>query len=170
LIKHTALVFCILSFATPTGIMAQGAAQSFESSSLQPSLLEPIADLGAADGGGGQVMASPMRGASGAMGPLSHFAIGGGISTMGVNLQAATNLNRYMNLRATRQLLQLHGEQHHDERVHGRREIELRVGRRVGGFLSFPQPRISHKPGGASSTTRTRPMRRLRWREGRASA
>jgi hypothetical protein len=81
--------------------MAQGAAQSFESSSLQQSLLDPIANLDAADGGGGQVMASPMRGASGAMGPLSHFAMGGGISTMGINLQAATNLNRYMNLRAS---------------------------------------------------------------------
>ena len=101
MIKHFALVFCILSFSTPTGIMAQGAAQSFESSSLQQSLLDPIANLDAADGGGGQVMASPMRGASGAMGPLSHFAMGGGISTMGINLQAATNLNRYMNLRAS---------------------------------------------------------------------
>lgn len=31
--------------------------------------------------------------------PFSQFAIGGGVGVMGVNLQAATNLNRFMNLR-----------------------------------------------------------------------
>ncbi len=33
--------------------------------------------------------------------PFSRLALGGGISMMGINLQAATNVNRYMNLRAT---------------------------------------------------------------------
>jgi hypothetical protein len=97
LIKHTALVFCILSFATPIVL----AAQSLESSSLDPSWLAPLADPAATDGGGGHATASPFRGSSGSMGPLSRFALGGGISTTGINLQAATNLNRYMNLRAT---------------------------------------------------------------------
>ena len=32
-------------------------------------------------------------------GPLSHVALGGGVSPLGVNLQAAINLNRYMNFR-----------------------------------------------------------------------
>jgi len=31
--------------------------------------------------------------------PFSEFALGGGISLMGVNMQAATNMNRYLNLR-----------------------------------------------------------------------
>lgn len=31
--------------------------------------------------------------------PFSHLAIGGGISPLGINLQAATNLNRHMNVR-----------------------------------------------------------------------
>jgi hypothetical protein len=31
--------------------------------------------------------------------PFSQLALGGGISLMGVNLQAATNVNRYLNLR-----------------------------------------------------------------------
>jgi hypothetical protein len=35
------------------------------------------------------------------MKPFSRFALGGGISLMGVNLQAATNVNRYLNLRGT---------------------------------------------------------------------
>jgi hypothetical protein len=74
---------------------------SAEYLSLGPLSLDAMADPAAADGGGGQVLASPMRGGPGGMGPLSHFALGGGISTTGVNLQAATNLNRYMNVRAT---------------------------------------------------------------------
>ena len=35
------------------------------------------------------------------MKPFSRVAFGGGISLMGVNLQAATNVNRYLNLRGT---------------------------------------------------------------------
>jgi hypothetical protein len=31
--------------------------------------------------------------------PFSHLALGGGVSIMGINLQAATNVNRYSNLR-----------------------------------------------------------------------
>jgi hypothetical protein len=80
-------------------------AQSFQSSSFQQSSLDPslvpMVDPAAADGGGGLVTASPFRGSSGSMSPLSRFALGGGISTTGINLQAATNLNRYMNLRAS---------------------------------------------------------------------
>lgn len=33
--------------------------------------------------------------------PFSHVAFGGGSSTLGINLNAATNVNRYMNLRGT---------------------------------------------------------------------
>jgi hypothetical protein len=33
--------------------------------------------------------------------PFSAVALGGGVSLMGVNLQAATNMNRYLNLRGT---------------------------------------------------------------------
>jgi hypothetical protein len=33
--------------------------------------------------------------------PLSRIAVSAGVSTMGVNVQAATNLNRHLNLRAT---------------------------------------------------------------------
>ena len=96
MIKHAALIFCIFSFATPAVLMAQVMAPSLESTSLAP-----MADPAAADGGGGQVMVSPVRGIAGGMGPLSHIALGGGISTMGINLQAATNLNRFINLRAS---------------------------------------------------------------------
>ena len=35
------------------------------------------------------------------MKPFSHLALGGGISMMGINLQSATNINRYSNLRVS---------------------------------------------------------------------
>ncbi len=76
-------------------------AQSPASSLPGWSSLAPMADPAAADGGGGQVLASPLRGASGGTIPFSRFALGGGISTMGINLQAATIVNRYINLRAS---------------------------------------------------------------------
>jgi hypothetical protein len=98
LINRAALVFCILSFTTPAALVAQSSTMS---SSLDSPALAPMADPATADGGGGQVMASPLRGSPGAMGPLSRFALGGSISTMGINVAAATNLNRYMNLRAS---------------------------------------------------------------------
>jgi hypothetical protein len=102
LLKRSALVFGLLSFTMPAALYAQSTAMS---SSLESTSLAPIADLTAADGGGGQVLASPMRGSLGSMTPLSRFALGGGISTMGINLQAATSLSRYMNLRASGNVL-----------------------------------------------------------------
>ena len=39
-------------------------------------------------------------------GPLSHFALGFGISPLGVNLMAATNLSRHLNLRGTGNVFQ----------------------------------------------------------------
>ena len=45
---------------------------------------------------------SPTRGAiSTASAPFSRLAIGGGVGLMGINLQAATNVNRYINVRGT---------------------------------------------------------------------
>jgi hypothetical protein len=43
---------------------------------------------------------SPVHGTgSAASAPFSHLAVGGGIGLMGINLQAATNVNRYLNVR-----------------------------------------------------------------------
>ncbi len=46
---------------------------------------------------------SPIRGAGGSTvsAPFSRLAVGGGIGLMGINMQAATNVNRYLNLRGT---------------------------------------------------------------------
>jgi hypothetical protein len=105
--KRSALAFCILSLATPAGLMAQGGPQSLWSSSLAASSFDPSANLAAADGGGSQVLASPAGGSAGATGLLSRFALGGGVSTMGINVQAATILNRFINVRASGNYLNL---------------------------------------------------------------
>lgn len=41
-----------------------------------------------------------------ALSPFSRFAIGGGISDMGINLQGAVNINRYLNLRGVGNIFQ----------------------------------------------------------------
>ena len=88
--KSTALFLSIALMAAPVSV----AAQSFSSSQNQ------VAAGSGAEGGAGQAAPS-MRGGTGFGGPFSRFALGGGISPLGINLMAATNLNRYMNLRAT---------------------------------------------------------------------
>jgi hypothetical protein len=67
-----------------------------QSPSIFPDSLvaDPSAD------GGGQV-ASPTRDESGFPRPFSRLALGAGSSTLGINLMAATNINRFMNLRAS---------------------------------------------------------------------
>jgi len=52
---------------------------------------------GAAAGGDSNAVATPAYNSS--LEPLSHIGLGVGIGAGGINLQAATNLNRYMNLR-----------------------------------------------------------------------
>ena len=58
-----------------------------------------IAQFGS-DGGVGQpASAAKLKKSEIPFEPFSQLALGGGISLMGVNLQAATNVNRYLNLR-----------------------------------------------------------------------
>src|ERR1700678_668919 len=55
---------------------------------------------GVTDGGGGHAASTtPASGSSN--GPLSHVAFGGGISPLGIQLQATTNLAKHLNLRAS---------------------------------------------------------------------
>lgn len=72
------LVVTAALFSQPTQLPAQ-----------QPALSTPTAGLTS--------LATKPRSTND--GPLSHLAFGGGISPLGVNLQAAINLNRYMNFR-----------------------------------------------------------------------
>ncbi|MGH9604327.1 MAG: hypothetical protein ACRD3N_01385 [Terracidiphilus sp.] len=94
--RPTALFLSIAMLAVPVAI----AAQSFSTSQ---NLVADGSDSGANPGANpssGSVQIAPPAG-RGIGGPLSRVALGGGVSLFGVNLMAATNLNRYMNLRAT---------------------------------------------------------------------
>jgi hypothetical protein len=87
--KRIALILTVAIFAGPLALTAQ----SYSSSA-------PAIALEADPGGGGAAAASPMGG-GGHEGPLSRFGIGAGISPLGIQLQAATNLSGHLNLRAT---------------------------------------------------------------------
>lgn len=51
--------------------------------------------------GSSAILPTPVAAPAPALRPFSRLALGGGISLMGVDLQAAVNANRYMNIRAT---------------------------------------------------------------------
>lgn len=87
--KRIALILTVAMFAAPLALLAQS------SSSYTPFL---ASEAGA--GGNGHA-AMGMGGGGGSEGPLSHFGIGAGVSPLGIQLQAATNLTGHLNIRAT---------------------------------------------------------------------
>jgi hypothetical protein len=92
-VKRIAFCFLFALTAAPVAVLSQAPAYS---SNL------PLADFGSSSGGGRGGVTSPISEPSpGIDRPFSRIAIGSGSSTLGINLTAATNLNRYMNLRAT---------------------------------------------------------------------
>jgi hypothetical protein len=84
------LSLALLAAAPSTGVLAQ----SYSTSSTL------IVDDYNLDGAAGQAIL-PARGGYGPDAPFSRVAFSVGGSTMGINLQAATNVNRYLNLRGT---------------------------------------------------------------------
>jgi hypothetical protein len=85
--KQTGLLLSLALLAAPSVLAAQS--PSFSSSQFA---LDPIID------GGGQA-ATSITNAPIPPKAFSQLAFGAGISTMGINLQAATNVNRYTNIR-----------------------------------------------------------------------
>ncbi len=68
-------------------------------SSVNPLAADPGSHGGAGPSTQSAKSAKAARKAEVPLKPFSQFALGGGISLMGINLQAATNVNRYLNLR-----------------------------------------------------------------------
>lgn len=102
--NRSAIFLSIALLAAPNGLLAQSSSSSFVAQ-------ETVSDSGwesapamVFEGGGGQA-ASPIRGSrnGGAVsdGMFSHLAFGAGISPLGIQLQAATNISRHFNVRGT---------------------------------------------------------------------
>jgi hypothetical protein len=89
--KLAARVLSVTLLAAPLALTAQ----SYSSSS---SLVAPEPSL---EGGAGGGNAAGVSAPGGSTGPFSRFALGVGISSMGVQLHAATNLSSHFNLRGT---------------------------------------------------------------------
>jgi hypothetical protein len=90
-LKTHAFCLTLALLAAPVGLLAQSAPASSDSSQFSA----PAADPPAAEGSirGGKSFYAPPA-------PFSRLAIGGGISAMGINMQAAVNANSHLNLRA----------------------------------------------------------------------
>jgi hypothetical protein len=88
--KRIALILTVAMLVAPVALVAQS------SSSYTP-FLTSEGDAG----GAGSHAAMPMGAGGGSEGPLSHFGLGAGISPLGIQLQAATNLAGHLNLRGT---------------------------------------------------------------------
>jgi len=95
--KHAALALILSLLEAPLALTAQ----SYSSSSslvAAPSLVAPDPSF---EGGGGGGNAGGVSAPGGSTGPFSRFALGVGISSLGVQLHAATNLSSHFNVRGT---------------------------------------------------------------------
>ncbi len=88
-VKQTALCLAITLLAASAGLLAQ-------TPFVSDSLLTPGAS--AAPSAATPQPVAPARG-NGSPAPFSRLALSGGVSLMGINMQAAVNANRYLNIR-----------------------------------------------------------------------
>jgi hypothetical protein len=91
MIERTALLLAFSILAAPMGLIAQSPNQS--SSFVLPEAIP--------DGGAGQRPAPYLTSTGSSARPLSRIGFGAGISPLGIQLQAATNLSSHFNLRGT---------------------------------------------------------------------
>src|ERR1700722_9313895 len=91
MIKRTAFLLAFSILAAPIALIAQSAYQS-------SSLVFPEA---ISDGGAGQAPSPYLTSTGTSARPLSHIGFGVGISPLGIQLEAATNLSSHFNLRGT---------------------------------------------------------------------
>jgi hypothetical protein len=88
--KRLATSLCALLVLATTALTAQSSSSSLA-----------LVDSSMSDGNGGVHSMKTMPTASRASKPFSQFGFGGGVSPLGIGMSAATNLNKYMNLRGT---------------------------------------------------------------------
>lgn len=82
-----------------------------------------------------------------ALKPFSRIGLSGGISLMGVNLQAATNVNRYINLRATGNYFKysMDNQEINDYTVNG--NLNFATAAVSADFYPFPRHGLRFSPG-----------------------
>jgi hypothetical protein len=104
--KRTVLILTAALLAAPMALLSQaGLPSAFNplNASSSSAIIDPLADGGIGDGGAGQA-ASPMgrsvRG-GGYEGPFTRVAVGAGVSPLGIELQAATNISGHLGVRGT---------------------------------------------------------------------
>ena len=97
--KRISLFLSLALLAAPAMLIAQCVTPC---ASIDPELSRPYTDNLQAPGHNTTHSQTPhVKASPASVKPLSRIALGGGVSLLGVNLQAATNLNRYLNVRGT---------------------------------------------------------------------
>jgi hypothetical protein len=92
-VKRYALFLSFLTLLASLTLTAQ-------STSSSPDPSAPASNAGSNPGNSG-LSTKGTRKVNPPLRPFSRLALSGGVSAMGINVQAATNMNRYLNLRAT---------------------------------------------------------------------
>jgi len=79
--------------------------------------------------------------------PFSQLAIGAGVGVMGINLQAATNLNRFMNLRAVGNVLNYNINNISTNGFNVNAKLNLATAGASVDFFPFPRHGLRFSPG-----------------------
>jgi len=104
-VKHTPVLLSLLILVTASALPAQSpstpvapqpAAQTSSTHAAKPTATQTAQSAAAAKKTGKNAKKAEVH-----LKPFSSLAFGGGMSLMGVNMQAATNMNRYLNLRVS---------------------------------------------------------------------
>ena len=95
--KYTQVLLSLLILAAASALPAQ----SPSTPATPKPAAKPAATQTAQNQAAAKKAAAKAKKAEVHLKPFSSIAFGGGMSLMGVNMQASTNLNRYLNLRGT---------------------------------------------------------------------
>ncbi|HZB88987.1 MAG TPA: hypothetical protein VE291_10045 [Terracidiphilus sp.] len=131
--KHRVAALAFVLLAGPSALLAQ-----FSSSSLVAG--EPVDGIGA-------VQSIPLPRVPSTMPAFSRLAFGAGISPLGVNLQAATNLNRYTNARFVGNILNLNINNISTNGFDVAAKLNLSSAGASVDFYPFPRHALRFSPG-----------------------
>ncbi len=130
--KHRILALSLVLLTGPAALLAQ-----FSSSSR----------LVASGSDGGAIQSQPVAPGRSLTAPFSRFSFGGGISPLGINVQASTNLTRYMNARVVGNILRLNINNISTSGFNVDAKLDMASAGASVDFYPFPRRGLRFSPG-----------------------